>query len=60
MGLISEVEAGCGTETEEEGESPGLGTSAALQGGGWAGGGGSPCRVTRELRERWEDLKYEI
>ena len=43
MDLISEVEAGCGTEKEEEGESPGLGTSAALQGGAGPEGEAAPA-----------------
>ena len=42
-GLISEVEAGCGTEREEAGESPGPGTSVSPPGEAGQAGEGGPA-----------------
>ena len=41
--LISEAEAGCGTEREEAGESPGQGTSVSPPGGAGLEGAAAPA-----------------
>ena len=41
--LISGAEAGCGTEREEAGESPGPGTSVSPPGGAGLAGGAAPA-----------------